>query len=466
MTVAERAEIMKLEQVIKSTLDRQRAFFKAGGTRSLAWRKQVLWGMERYLIDKQESLLQALKEDLGKPGLEAYLAEYHFILQEIRLVRKSLERWLAPRRIKSPLYFQPCSSRVEYEPYGVCLIMAPWNYPLQLALSPLIAAVAAGNTVVLKPSEISRASERFLVRMLADCFAGEHVSTITGGREVAGALLEQRFDFLFFTGSTRIGRVVAEKAGKHLTPCILELGGKCPAVVADSADIEVAARRILAGKMFNAGQTCFAPDFVVVQRDVKERLLQAMQRVIETTPWQDEMGTIVNRSHYQRLEGLWASHEGAVLTGFDDSGEDLRMAPRVLSDVSWGDEIMEDEIFGPLLPVLTYDRNEELVQALACRESPLALYLFAKDKTWIRTMMDSLPSGGVCVNDTMKQGSSLHLPFGGVGESGYGRYRGQTGVLALSYQRAVVTRPSGGPLWAELLPPYGERFAWLRKWLR
>ncbi|NWK54087.1 aldehyde dehydrogenase family protein [Verrucomicrobiaceae bacterium N1E253] len=451
---------------IEEVVNRQRRYFSGGGTRDLDTRLEALSRVEHYLQGHRQELLDCLAEDLGKPAMEAYLAEYHFLLQEIRLIRGSLKSWLRAKKVKSPLYFQPCKSRIVYEPLGVTLVVGPWNYPVQLSLSPLLASIAAGNTVVLKPSEVSSASETFLLDLVDACFDPGHVSAVAGGPDVASALLGQCFDFVFFTGSTSIGRVVARKAAEHLTPSILELGGKCPAVVDASADLETAARRILAGKMFNAGQTCFAPDFVLVHHDVRSELLEWMRRILDEVPWAEEMTRIINRHHYQRIEGYLEAYQGEVMTSFDDDPETLRLAPRILPDARWEDLVMQEEIFGPVLPVLTYEDESSLCGCLRDRSSPLALYLFSKDEAWVQRLIAETRSGGVCVNDTMKQGSSLSLPFGGVGESGYGRYRGRAGVLALSNQRAVVERPAKGPAWAELMPPYGKRFEWVKKWLR
>lgn len=454
------------QQEIQRIIEQQRTYFQRGEMYPVEARRAALFRVEEYFLEHQQEVLDVLAEDLGKPALEAYLSEYHFLLQEIRFIRGALKSWLAPKRVKSPIYFKPCKSSIEYKPFGVVLVVAPWNYPIQLAISPLIAAVAAGNTVVLKPSEVSAASEQFLVRLVQSCFAPEHVHVVTGGADVSKALLDEKFDFIFFTGSTEIGRMVARKAAEHLTPSILELGGKCPVVVDSSADPETAARRILAGKLFNSGQTCFAPDYVAVHADVEDQLIVEMQKLMKAVPWQEEMGRVINRNHYARLIALIDGCAGEEIRAFEDDEHQLRMAPRILRHVSWDDPIMKEEIFGPLLPVIVYEGESALREHLNAMGSPLALYLFSKDRAWIRRMMDSLRSGGVCINDTMKQGSILELPFGGVGDSGYGRYRGKTGVLAMSYQRSVVERSSRGSGWADLLPPYEKSFKWLKKLLK
>ena len=343
------------------------------------------------------------------------------------------------------------------------LIVAPWNYPMQLSLSPLIAAVAAGNTVVLKPSEMAPACEQLLAKMIAEAFAPEHVAVVTGDGHVANDLTDREFDFVFFTGSTHVGKIVAAKAAKNLTPNIMELGGKCPCVVDASAKVDVAAQRILTGKFFNGGQTCFAPDYVVVAAEVKDALLEAMKEKLSTIPWSDEMAHVINERHYARLENLIP--DGALKFG-DDDRESLRLAPRLLPEVDWDAEVMQEEIFGPLLPVLSYSDYEDLLAHLGQYDSPLALYIFSEDAVMKQRLMNDVRSGGVCINDTMKQGSSLEMPFGGVGGSGYGRYRGKAGVQAFSYERAVVTKPTWGPDWFELTPPYADKINWLKRFLR
>ena len=446
-----------------SLLKKQKEFFAAGHTRSWLARKHALNRLEKVLVERRDHVMEALAEDLGKPAVEAYLAEYYFLLQELRLIRKNLKRWLKSRRVGSPPYFQPCSSYVRRDPYGVVFIIAPWNYPIQLSLSPLIAAVAAGNTVILKPSEMATASERLLVDIIAAVFDPEHVAVVTGDAATVSDMLECDFDFVFFTGSTQVGKIVAQKSAKQLTPHILELGGKCPCIVDSSADIRVAAKRILAGKFFNGGQTCFAPDFVAVSAEVKDELISAMQELLKAVPWNAEMARIINERHFCRLEKMLP--QDCLVFGEDDI-EGLRLAPRLVPDAQWDDDCMKEEIFGPILPVVTFKAEDDLLSRLSSYGSPLALYIFSTSRAMQNLLMRVIPSGGVCINDTMKQGSNLNIPFGGVGDSGYGRYRGKTGVEAFSFQRAVVNRPTWAPEMFELMPPYGDKIKMLKKFLR
>ena len=446
-----------------SLLKKQKEFFAAGHTRSWLARKHALNRLEKVLVERRDHVMEALAEDLGKPAVEAYLAEYYFLLQELRLIRKNLKKWLKSRRVGSPPYFQPCSSYVRRDPYGVVFIIAPWNYPIQLSLSPLIAAVAAGNTVILKPSEMATASERLLVDIIAAVFDPEHVAVVTGDAAAVSDMLECDFDFVFFTGSTQVGKIVAQKSANQLTPHILELGGKCPCIVDSSADIRVAAKRILAGKFFNGGQTCFAPDFVAVSAEVKDELISAMQELLKAVPWNAEMARIINERHFCRLEKMLP--QDCLVFGEDDI-EGLRLAPRLVPDAQWDDDCMKEEIFGPILPVVTFKAEDDLLSRLSSYGSPLALYIFSTSHAMQNLLMRVIPSGGVCINDTMKQGSNLNIPFGGVGDSGYGRYRGKTGVEAFSFQRAVVNRPTWAPEMFELMPPYGGKIKMLKKFLR
>ena len=455
------------QQQIRDVLSRQRQYFSEGNTLDLAMRERYLLDLESALISHKDQILDALRLDLNKPAVEAYLAEYYFLLQEIRLVRKSLKKWLKPKKVSSPIYFQPCRSEICREPYGVALVVAPWNYPIQLALAPLMSAIAAGNTVVLKPSEVATASEALLVKLLASVFPPELVHVQTGGVAVSSALLGEKFDFIFFTGSTEVGKIVALRAAESLTPSVLELGGKCPCVVDSTADIKLAAGRILSGKFFNAGQTCFAPDFVAVHESVKDALLAAMQCELEQVPWHLEMAHVINDRHYQRLsnflEGL--NDEQIVCSGEDDRSV-CKMAPRLVMDIDWDHCLLKEEVFGPILPIVSYSSESDLIEKLRGMSDPLALYLFSESKDFCLTMQQSKRSGGLCINDTMKQSSNLELPFGGVGDSGNGRYRGKFGVRAFSYDRAVVRRGKLGAQWMDLKPPYGKLFPWLERFMR
>lgn len=446
----------------ESLVQTQKGFFKSGHTRALEGRLAALVRFEEVFTKNEERILQSLEADLGKPSLEAFLSEYFFVLQELRLLRKSLKKWLRPRRVGSPFYFWPCRNEVRLEPHGTVLVIAPWNYPIQLSLAPVLAAVAAGNTVILKPSEEAPACATLLEELVKEAFDSAWVTVVQGEAEVTASLLENRFDFLFFTGSTRVGKLVAEKAARQLTPTLLELGGKCPCVVDASADLPMTARRILIGKLFNAGQTCFAPDFVAVAAEVKDALLAELQKALQQFPWEKEMGRIVNEKHYQRLQSLCSPDD--FQKGGDDESS-LHLAPRIAALTDWDAPQLKEEIFGPILPVIAFNHREELFEKLAEFAEPLALYCFSKENEFFEALTTRIPSGGVCLNDVGKQASHLSLPFGGKGESGYGRYRGKRSVEALSYERAYTKRYFFKDLF-ESLPPRGKQEKALRKWMK
>lgn len=452
------------------TVAKQRKFFASGQTLSLAKRAEWLRSLEENFVARREELLAVLEADLGKPEVEAFLAEYYFVLQEVRLVRKNLKKWLRPRWASTPLYFQPAFSTIHRDPFGVVLVVAPWNYPIQLALSPLIAAVAAGNTVVLKPSELAPRAEEFLRVLIAESFPEEVVSVVTGDAEVSASLLEEKFDFIFFTGSTRVGKVVAEKAARNLTPCVLELGGKCPVVVDLSVekeeDLRAAAKRILTGKFFNGGQTCIAPDYLLAHRRIVEPLTRALIEVLEEFPWEEEMARMIHRGHYDRLLGLVETvPESQVVAKGEDDAERLHLAPRLLRGISASDAVMREELFGPILPIVSYEGEDELLRIMGAHPEPLTLYVFSKVPANVRRLCAKVRSGSVCVNDTFKQASNLALPFGGVGQSGQGRYRGRFGVEAFTQLRPITRRFLTKKDPFESLPPREGALAFFKKWL-
>ena len=423
---------------------------------------ESLKSLESALISHKQDVIRALAEDLSKPEVESFLAEYYFVLQELRHTRKHLRKWLKPVRVGSPFYFLPARNTIHREPFGCALIISPWNYPIQLALSPLIAAIASGNTAILKPSEMAPASSVLLEKIITECFPPELVSVVTGGKEVSESLLQESFNFIFFTGSTSVGRTVAMKAAESLTPCVLELGGKCPCIVDKSADLKIAARRILIGKLFNAGQTCFSPDFVAVQTDVREALVEHLSEELMKFPWEQEIARIVNQKHYSRLQDLVS---GTVLSKGPDNPERLHLAPRILPDEDWSSAAMQDEIFGPILPVVTYSDSADLIRKLRNYSTPLALYCFSKNQDFIRQLLENVPSGGACINDVAKQGINPALPFGGSGASGHGRYRGKAGIMSFTQQR-TVTRRYFFPDPFEMVPPRMEASGQLQKWLK
>ncbi|GAA5484813.1 aldehyde dehydrogenase family protein [Haloferula sargassicola] len=432
--------------------------FARGVGREPASRRAALERLLKVLEEREDAILEALDADLGKPGLEAWLAEYHFVREDLRLAIRKLDSWVKPQQVGSPFFVQPARSWIQREPHGAVLIMAPWNYPIQLSLSPLIAAVAGGNTVVLKPSEHAPASARLLAEMVAASFDPSHVSVVLGEAQSAARLLVQSFDFYFYTGGEAAGKKVAAAAARYLKPCALELGGKCPVVIDHAMDMEPVLERVVSMKGMNAGQTCFAPDYVLVPENEKPEWLAAFRKEFELRyrPTKD-LARIVNRSHFQRLMKLAAGWPGVDR----DDPQRLSFSPRVI-DADWSHPSMKEEIFGPILPVIGYGEDEELFATLRAQHAPLAMYLFSNDRDFIRHAMEALPSGGVTINDVAKHAMNHRLPFGGKGPSGFGRYRGKHGFELFTYQRAV-TRRTFLPDPFLLTPPYGRKLKWLRR---
>jgi len=413
----------------------QRAHFQTHAPRPLEFRRNQLRKLHAAIEAGETQLLEALHADLRKPPQEAYVSEIGFVLSEIRHALKHLPSWINPQRRGIPLMARPGSGRVYPEPFGVVLILGPWNYPFQLLFSPLVGAIAAGNCVVLKPSEFAPHTSAAITKLVADTFPAEYIAVVEGERVAAEALLREKFGTIFFTGSTAVGRAVMAAAARHLTPVTLELGGKCPVIVCADAPLDVSARRIAWGKFMNAGQTCVAPDFVLVDRRIRQPLVDALQKVIREfygdNPQQSpDYGRIVNRRHFDRLSAFGAEH---------DAG-DLYMAPTILTDVSWDAPVMQEEIFGPILPVLEFDSLDDALAKLRDRPTPLALYLFTNDRATQERVLEATRSGGVCINDTVTHMVGNDLPFGGLGESGMGAYHGRASFDCFSHRRSVLRR--------------------------
>ncbi len=421
----------------------QRQYFHTGATRPVVARKQALDKLEAALLRREGDLLSALQSDLGKAPFEGYATEVGLVLAELRDTRKHLGAWSRPRRVPMPLSQFPSTGRVCPEPYGVALIMAPWNYPVQLTLVPLISALAAGCTAVVKPSELAPATSAILASLLGETFPPEYVRVVEGGVETNTALLEERFDVIFFTGSPRVGKIVMAAAARHLTPVTLELGGKSPVIVCPDADLDLTARRLVWGKFLNAGQTCVAPDHVYVPAAQRDGLVRAMGKYIQKSYGDNPLDSpdlprIVNASHFTRLLSLLDG--GRVAFGGKSAEYTLKIEPTILTDVEENSPIMSEEIFGPLLPVLTYDSLDGLVAQLQSRERPLALYLFTRDKGTERRVLEALPFGGGCVNDTVVHLTASGLPFGGVGNSGMGACHGKAGFDAFTHQKSILKK--------------------------
>ena len=435
-----------------------RAVFDSGRTRPIEWRQRQLDGLLRVLEDGGDELVAALQADFGKPTVEAKATDISFTVTEVKHIRKHVADWAKPRKAKLRLKDMPGKGTVQPEPLGVALIIAPWNYPIQLLVAPMAAALAAGNAVIAKPSELVPETSQVLARLLREHLDPDAVAIVEGGVDVSTALLEQRFDHIFFTGSTAVGKIVAKAAAEHLTPTVLELGGKSPAIVAPDADVEVTAHRLAWGKFLNAGQTCIAPDYVLVDRAMRDDLVDALVRAIgefygpdPTTS--DDLTQIVNERHVARLTGLLDSHGGTVVCGGALNPETRRLAPTVVVDPDPDSALMQEEIFGPILPVISVDDLTDAISFVNRRDKPLALYVFSSDDDQAQVVVDQTSSGGVCINHTLFHITPPDLPFGGVGASGQGRYHGRSGFDELSNLKPVLAKPTSPDI-SLMYPPY------------
>jgi aldehyde dehydrogenase (NAD+) len=425
--------------------ERLRSTYRTGRTRSEEWRRSQLQALGRLIVEREDDLLAALAADLGKPHFEAWLTDLRGTGREIEHAEKHLASWMKPQGQKVPLLLQPNKASIVYEPLGAVLVIAPWNYPIHLMLTPLAAALAAGNTVVCKPSEVAPATSAAMARFIPEYLDPEAVVVVEGGVPETTALLEQRWDHILYTGNGTVGRIVAQAAAKHLTPVTLELGGKSPAIVDKDANLKLAAGRIAFAKWTNAGQTCVSVDHVYVHRDVEEELVGLLADEVRTRFGKDprqstDYGRIVNAGHALRLSQLIDAGGFEVVVGGDADEEERYVAPTVLRGVSPDSGVMQEEIFGPILPVLAVDDVEEAIARVNAGDKPLALYVFGEENA--DKVLAETSSGGACVNDAMVHIGVNALPFGGVGESGYGAYHGRWGFETFSHRKAVLRRPS------------------------
>lgn len=443
--------------------------FERGITRPFSWRRTQLLMLKRFLSEREKHIYDALQSDFRKSRAETFFTEIHYLTTEINFALKHLKAWMRPRRVVTPLRYQPGKSFYSPEPYGVVLVMGAWNYPLQLAVAPAIGAIAAGNCVLVKPSEHSPATAEIIAEGFRQYLDEKAVKVFCGGIDESKLLLEEPFDYIFFTGGSAAGKQVMQKAAERLTPVTLELGGKNPCVVDQNSNIPVAARRIVWAKFLNAGQTCIAPDYVLVHHNVEEELLRCMKEAVETfygtePEHSKDYPAIITVERLERLAGYLA--DGVVVTGGSVDPERRYCAPTILRDVSPDSQVMKDEIFGPVLPVLRYASLEEALGIMRSVRHPLAVYIFSKDRSFQQYVIEHTQSGGVCINDLMFQAAIPSLPFGGAGESGMGAYHGRAGFETFSRPRSVHLK---GTFPENVLryPPFGKRkFTWLRRLFR
>ncbi len=453
---------MEISQLVAG----QRAYFASGATRSLQFRLQALDKLKNVLKANEALLHEALLGDLNKPVFESYMCETGIVYEEINYHRKHLKKWMKDRRVRTPLAQFPSRSFLSPEPFGVTLIMSPWNYPLQLCLAPLIGAISAGNTAIIKPSAYAPRTSRAVAKLIGDTFPEAYIAVVEGGRAENSALLREKFDHIFFTGSVAVGKLVMEQAARHLTPVTLELGGKSPVIVDETADIPLAARRIAFGKLLNAGQTCVAPDYVFVHRSVKAAFTEQYQKAVEQFFPQGDFSTlphIINEKHYHRLMGLLEGE--TVLYGGTFCPEKRLIAP-VLLEGRLDSPIMAEEIFGPILPVIAYEEIQECVDFIRSRPKPLAFYLFTKSKRTEKFILERCSFGGGCINDTVIHLATTHMGFGGVGESGMGSYHGKASFETFSHLRSVLKKGCWLDLPMRYRPYTSKNEAMIRKFMK
>jgi acyl-CoA reductase-like NAD-dependent aldehyde dehydrogenase len=444
-------------------IKKQRQFFATGETKNIDFRLEQLKKLKQAVSDYQTEIVAAVNADLNRPEFEAYFELA--AIAEVNYAIKHLKSWVKPQKVSAGLEQFPASAKIYPEPLGVVLIIGPWNYPFQLNILPLVGAIAAGNCAIVKPSEIAANTSKVVAELINKTFDPAYIAAVEGGVETSQQLLAEKFDYIFFTGGTNVGRVVMEAAAKNLTPVTLELGGKSPCIVDSDISIENSAKRIVWGKFINAGQTCIAPDYLLVNRAVKSEFLTAVTETIrsfygENPAESTDYCRIISERHFNRLAEFLK--DGKIVIGGETNAEEKYIAPTVIDGVSWDAPVMQEEIFGPILPVLEYSDLEEAIALINSRPKPLALYLFSRDKQKQKRVLRDTSSGGVCINDTVMQGALTSLPFGGVGNSGIGSYHGKASFDTFSHYKSVLNKG----LWFDLewrYAPYKGKLDFLKK---
>lgn len=453
--------------LIKDIIDRQRNFFSSHSTKDISFRRDQLNKLERTIRKYERDIVKALYNDLGKSEYEAYLTELGIAYHELRYMKKNLKRLASPKKIGSPITNFPSRSYEYSDPYGVVLIMSPWNYPFQLAILPLIGSIAAGNCSIVKPSAYSKETSEILSKIL-DEFSDEYIAVVKGGRDENQQLLDEKFDYIFFTGSPTVGKIVMEKASKYLTPVTLELGGKSPCIIDETADVDLSARRIVWGKLLNSGQTCIAPDYILVHKGIKEEFKKSIKKYIkeffgEKPEENPEYPKIINEKHFERLLGLIEASEN--VEGGTVNSKERKIAPVIIDNVDWDSPVMSEELFGPIVPIIEFEEIDDIIEEMNKRPKPLALYLFTKSKNNEEKVLNRVSFGGGCINDTIMHIANNKLPFGGVGNSGMGSYHGEKSFDTFSHTKGIVKKG----LWLDIklrYAPYEGKLNMLRKLLK
>ncbi len=452
---------------IKTIVNNQKLYFSNEKTRDISFRKKQLEKLYKSIKQHENEILIALKSDLNKSAFEAYETEIGMVYEELKFMLKNIKNFSKPRRIKTPLMHFPSKSYQYQDPYGCVLIMSPWNYPFQLTLVPLIGAIAAGNCAVVKPSNYAKETSRVILKILSE-FPQEYIAVVEGGRDVNNALLEEKFDYIFFTGSPLVGKLVMEKAAQHLTPMTLELGGKSPCIIDKTAKIDLAAKRVAWGKLLNSGQTCVAPDYIIVHESIKNEFINALKKYIEVfygkNPEKNpEYPKIINKIHFDRLSELINNSENVY--GGKTNSETYQIAPAIIDNCQWDSLVMKDEIFGPILPIISYNDFDEIIKQINSRPKPLALYCFTESKTIENKVLKSVLYGGGCINDTVLHLANPYLSFGGVGESGLGKYHGKESFYTFSHTKSVLKRGTSSDINLRYAP-YKDNLKLIKKILK
>lgn len=451
-----------VEQMIES----QRAYYYTGATKPAEFRKAQLAQLKQSIKKYEPEVLEALRKDLGKSEFEAYSTEVGFVLDSITNMTKNLDEWMEPEPVKTPIYLQPAKSFVMREPYGSVLIIGPFNYPFQLIMEPLIGAMIGGNCAIVKPSETTPNVAAIIKTIIEDVFPPYYIRVVEGEREEVTALIHASFDYIFFTGSVNVGKVIMKAASERLTPITLELGGKSPAIVDQTANLDLAAKRIAWGKLMNTGQTCVAPDYICVHESVKEEFMKKLKKTIRNFYGKDaqtspDYGRIVSAQHFDRLSAIIDQEQEQIVYGGQRDRDDLYMEPVILDNIHWDSPSMEDEIFGPILPVITYNDLPALLRQIRKLPKPLSAYLFSESERAIEFFLDELPFGGGCINDTVSHVGSSYLPFGGIGTSGVNSYHGKHSFETFTHAKSILkksTKLSTNVLY----PPYKQKVKFVK----
>lgn len=452
---------------IQELVNKQREYYKSGKTNDVNFRLSQLKKLRNAILNNRNNIEEALNKDLHKTNFESYMTEIGMVLDDLGFAIKHLKKWMKPNKVKTPLAQFPSKSFTVSEPYGVVLIMSPWNYPFNLCIEPLIGAISGGNTVIVKPSAYSPNISKVISNIIEENFPPEYITTVLGGRAENQELLEQKFDYIFFTGSVNVGKIVMEKASHNLTPISLELGGKSPVIVDSTANLEIAARRIAFGKYLNAGQTCVAPDYLLIERSVKEDFVKLLIKNIKSFYPNDnyeQMPHIINERHFNRLLALIGNEK--IIFGGNNKIEEKFIQPTVLDNINFESPVMQEEIFGPILPIICFDDIYWAVEQIVSRPKPLALYLFSSSKEIQKLFLEKVSFGGGCINDTIIHLATPHMGFGGVGDSGMGSYHGKKSFETFTHEKSIVKKSTWLDINIRYLPYNSKKLKKLEKFLK